>query len=174
MSINLMYVLKYANHTAETSDGQKERRKPKFIHPKIKEDIKPNQTIKLTMRIPKYNNGDYSLLNDSTRLILQNSKIRKIIKPDGSHYFVIVPINKRSYVPSLKINNQGDVFVHQKNKITKYRHSKLPIFYEDIVSSIKKINKIFFPLTQGEKDTIKNNKLLNRIGRFLGRLFKKG
>ena len=176
MSVTLMFMLRNANQLAqaeEESKRQKYGREPKIIFPQVKKVVKPNQTTKLTMTIPKYNDYDYSIIDDFVWLDLQKTKIRKVVKPDGRHHFIVAPVSKKGNQPILKINDTGDIFIHQKNKIKKYNHSNLPLFYEDIVDSVKKLNKKFFPLTQGEKEIIKNNKLLNRIGRFLGRLLKK-
>lgn len=177
MSVTLMFMLRNASKLAEAEEErnrQKYGREPKIIFPRVKKVVKPNQTTKLTMTIPKFNDYDYSVLDDFVWLDLQKTKIRKVVKPNGSYHFIVAPATKKSNIPTLKINAAGDVFVHKKNKIMQYNHSNLPLFYEDIVRSVKRLNKKLFPITEAEKEVINNGKLLNRIGRFFGRLFKKG
>ena len=178
MSVNLMFVLNKANQVAEAESQKAEAQKRKYgrnrklIWPKLREVVKPDKTVKLTMNIPKANGYDYSVMSFSTWVNLQKTKVRKIIKPDGSHYFIVAPKTKKHKVPFLRISSAGDVLVHDKGQMMKYNHQYLPLFYGKIVKSVEKLNRQLFPLSKLEEN-LSSFKFFNRIGKFFRRLIKK-
>ena len=174
MSICLFYALQRMENELK-EERQKYGRPREWIQLKSTKTVKPNKMVKYTVKIPAYNNYDYGIgfMSQWSWMSLNNTKIRKVIKPNGDYYYIVAPATKENCAPFIKINKLGDVFAHDDKIFKSCKKVDLDFYYKDIIKHVKKLNGLFFPYTQDEINEIKNKGFFKKFGKFLRKIIKK-